>query len=157
MGEALSLEEAWNAPAAKVQRLDEVRIMDYWPHIARELDRVPHIWQPYWTKEYLQSTVLAGGMQMWSVGTSSEVKVIVWTQIAHYPACRVLQVVLAIGNSIDEGLSALENTLHSFAQNCGCEYCEVIGRAGWWSRLKHMGFRRQNVVYVRKIENRSVN
>jgi hypothetical protein len=157
MGEAVSGLRAWEKPPMLVERLTDIGIVNYWKYISAELDRVPHIWQPHWTKDYLHSMALANGMQMWGVGPPEKMTLVVWTQVVEYPGCRALQVVLAIGTGIDEALPALEHELLQFAQLTGCEICEVIGRRGWWPRLKHNGFRRRGEVFMRKIENRSVN
>lgn len=140
-----------------VRRLEELEVESFWPLIAEQLDLVPHIWEPFWTREYLQRMSCAGGMQVWGCGTSDRLTMVVWTQIVHYPACRALQVVLALGSGIDEALPLLEHELQKFGQITGCEICEVIGRPGWWPKLRGLGFQRRNVTFIRDIGQRSVN
>lgn len=157
MVQTLALNKAWETPNVVVNRMSPDEVVGHWGRIERELNLVPHIWQPYWTTQFLYYSVLGGNMQMWACGTVTQINLVIWTQIGLYPACKSLQVVLALGTQVDEALPILEAELEHFARETECDICEVIGRTGWWSKLKRNGFKRQNETFMKRIENRSLN
>lgn len=129
----------------------------YWPHIAKELDRVPHIWADRWTKDFLYEAVIAKRMQVWAVGPKEAFNLVVFTQIAMYPVGNSLQLLLAIGNSLTECLPVLDATLEQFAKLQHCTSAEVFDcRGGWGPMLKDYGFTRHSVVLSKPIVNQGV-
>lgn len=143
MGEALDLGYQTEHMTNEVFEL-------YWPHISQELDRVPHIWQRYFTKEYLYQAPLAGQFDVWGVGPDSQIRLIVYTRILDCPASRILQLTLALGNDVEACLPSLTATLEKLANDAGCQYCEIVGRLGWERLLP--GFKRTEVVLTRSLE-----
>ena len=107
----------------------------YWPLISAELDKVPEIWNVHWTKEALYQSVMTGRFQVWGFGPNNMLNVIVFTEIAAYPANRILRIFLAFGNSLEIALPVIAATLERFAQISDCPICEVIGRIGWERKL----------------------
>jgi hypothetical protein len=112
----------------------------YWPFISSELDRVPHIWNRYYTKEYLFAAAMIGDFQVWGTGPKNQIRLVVFTRITVYPAARILQVTLAFGNDLERCLPSLVATLEKASYNAECSRCDIIGREGWLKFLP--GFER---------------
>jgi hypothetical protein len=108
----------------------------HWPSIQKELDRNPAIWADYHTKESIHASVMDGSFQAWGFRKKGKIRIILLTRIVEYPAARVLHVMLAFGNSMDDLLSQIEAIMENFAQTTGCEMCEIVGRRGWLKKLK---------------------
>lgn len=126
-------------------------LMLYWPHITREMDRIPQVWDTWWTKEALLQQILCGGMQLWGVGPPNQLRLIAITQVNTYPANRILQIVLVLGNSLHESAPVLAATLQKFAHLQGCLIGEVVGRPGWEKFLAPHGFRKTAVVLTARL------
>jgi hypothetical protein len=128
MAEVVTVDHEFDAEA---RRISPQEWSVYWPDISRELDTIPQYWEPYWTKEFMYGSVMSGGWQAWGFGDVGKINVIVITQLIVYPASRVLQMVLAFGNSLDLVAPLIEATFERFAAEAECEYCEIVGRPGW--------------------------
>jgi hypothetical protein len=120
---------------AEARRIGPEEWIVYWPMISKELDTIPQWWAPYWTKEYINTNVLNGGWQAWGFGDIDKVNIIILTQVMMYPANRILQIMLAFGNSLDLCMPLMEATLERFAVETGSKFCEFIGRPGWESKF----------------------
>ena len=130
MGEALTVacEEEWYPPPVfEAWRISPESYSQYWPYIDKELDRVPHIWSSHWTKESLYEGGMSGKFQVWGFGAPGAINVIVYTQVAEFPAARILEIFLAFGNSLESALPVMEATFEKFAQVTECRICEIIG------------------------------
>lgn len=137
-------------------RLPVENFVQFWPQIVRELDRIPQYWAPWWTKESLMQGVLAGRFQAWGIGTQTELKIMLLTQIVNYPAASVLYCFLMFGHDekLEEAFDALEPSLLRFANEAGCKLCEVQARPGFKRALKKYGFVQNSVVLSRAITER---
>ena len=151
MGKSLELEiERPLSPLEfEVGLLTPEKLLHYWRNIEVELDRVPHIWATYWTKDSLREGALTGRFQVWEVGTKDSVRLIVFSQFISYPACNLLSVFLALGNSLDQCLPVLEAMLEKMAHDNNCQIGQVVGRPGWERKLK--GFKRTAVVLTKEV------
>jgi hypothetical protein len=114
--------------------------------IVRELSRVPHVWDKWWTLESLHEGALCGRFQVWAVGPLSDVEGFLMTSIFHYPAGPMLETIVAFGNHLEECMPVMMAQLQMFASKCGCARIEVRGRAGWERKLWDYGFRREGVL-----------
>lgn len=123
------------------------KVSYYWPMVERELEHVRHIWERWYTKEYLYNAILSGDISLWGVGPVSQIRLIVFTRIVQYPSSRVLTIFLAVGNGLKECLPSLIATLERYAQIAECTHCDVIGRPGWERLLS--GFKREATIYTR--------
>lgn len=130
--------------------MDSEAFDKYWPLMAQELDTVAHIWDRYYTKEYLYRAGMAGEFQTWAVGPPNEIHLVVFTKIAHYPAATILQAFLAFGNDVEGCLPSLVATLEKAVNDTGCDFCDVIGRPGWEKLLP--GFKRTSVVLSKSFQ-----
>ena len=122
------------------------RFVEMWPHIQRELDRVPHVWDPWYTKQHIFNAVLAGQFQVWGAGHDGSPRIVLFTQIVFYPAAKVLQGILVLGNSLDRCADAIWAATEKFAKEQECDRIEILGRAGWERKLDRFGFRKVSVV-----------
>lgn len=126
----------------------------HWDKIEKELDCIPHTWANYWTKQSMFESLMAGSWQAWGFGPAHVVRVSVFTTIMTYPIGRVLQILLAFGNSLDLVLPVMEATFERVAQETGCVRAELFGRLGWERKLR--GFKRVAVVLHRDVEKQGV-
>lgn len=137
--------------AAQVELVKADKFFTWWPRISAEMDKVPHIWDRWWTKEAILEGVAQGRFQVWVAGKDGNVHVTLITQIAYYPANRILQAIIILGNSLEEFAPALDGVLEKFAHDQGCTLCEVTGRAGWERFLSRYGFSKAAVVLHRRV------
>lgn len=117
-----------------------------WPRIQRELDKVVHVWEPWYTKQHIFQSVLAGQFQVWAAGWSGKIHLFLFTQIVFYPAAKVLQGTLILGNSLDVCRDAIWAAAEQFARENECTRIEILGRRGWERTLADLGFRTVNIV-----------
>ena len=149
---ARRLEETYS-----VSRLDGERLIDVWPAICHELDRIPQHWADRWTKQSMLDGAMTGRFQVWAVGPPHEFNFVVITQVASFPVCDILQVVLGFGHNMLQGLPVLVATLQKFATVQGCARWEVEGRQGWERVLSDYGFKRDRVVLSGLVPNMRMN
>jgi hypothetical protein len=135
-------------------KLEPEDFLSLWPLIEVELDRVPHIWQDYWTKEFICKMVAEEVWHVWGFGPPDSIRVIVFTQISMYPAGAVFQAFLAFGNSLDDALPVMEATFERLCQVTGCRVAEVLGRPGWERKL--CGFERTGVTLRKRVMRQGV-
>lgn len=123
----------------------------YWPSISSELDRVPHIWQRWYTKEALYQMALSGQFKVWGVGPVHQVRFVVFTQVIQYiSGFKVLQGTLAFGNDVERCIPVFTASMEKMANDLGCKEFEIIGRRGWEKLLS--GFKERNVILVRELQ-----
>lgn len=135
---------------AQTELLTREKFERYWPQIAIELDKVPHIWIEWTTKEALYVGVLDGSLDVWATGTPTSITSVVFTRFSDTPAGRVLQCLLAFGRGIQDCLPSLTATLEKIASEAGCYKCEIHGRRGWL-KLLH-GFKEDFVVMSKQLQ-----
>lgn len=128
MGQVVAVDSDFEVEARRISP-EEWTI--YWNEISRELDTIPQWWSPYWTKEFINAAVVSGGWQAWGFGDINKINVVVLTQIIMYPGSRVLQMMLAFGNSLAMCAPLIDATLERFAIEAHCPYAEIVGREGW--------------------------
>jgi len=136
---------------AHVFRMSDEQYRFYWPSIERELDKVPHIWRPFFTKEYLRDIPLHQELYVWEAGIEGAMTIVIFAQFIQTPRGNGLSFKLALGNGLDECLPQLEATFEHLAQVMGCDFVEIYGRPGWLRKLS--GFKRDYVVLSRQLRN----
>lgn len=122
----------------------------YWPRISEQLDTVPHIWSPWFTKDAIWTGSISGEFDVWCVGPPEDVRLVVFTRIVNYDAAKVFQLCFAFGNDLEKCLPSLMATLEAFANATNCVRCELVGRRGWKKFLP--GFEETAVVLSRNLE-----
>jgi len=125
----------------------------HWPNISEQLDTIPHVWEKWWTKDFLHCAPLAGRCQVWGIG-DEKLRIIVYTQIINYPASSIFQIFLAFGNDIERCLPIMDALFEKVAKDSGCGSIEVIGRPGWERKLQ--GFTRTAVILTRAVQQHGV-
>ena len=136
---------------AHVFRLSDEQYRFYWPSIERELDKVPHIWQPWFTKEYLRDIPLHQELYVWEAGVDGAVSIVIFAQFIQSPRGRGLSFKLALGNGLDNVLPLLDATFEHLASQMECDFVEVVGREGWLRKLS--GFKRDYTVMSKQLTN----
>ena len=137
--------------SCEVDMLKGDKFLHYWPYIKGEMEKIPHLWDRWWTMDSIFEGVMSGRFQVWAAGSGKEYKLIVITQVAHYPANTILQGILMLGNSLEECAPVLDATLEKWGRDSRCTMCEVSGRKGWARFLKSYGFKETAVVLHRPI------
>lgn len=130
----------------EAHRLTLPQVTYYWPQIERELDLIPHTWDTYWTKTFLYEAAMTEMFEVWGAGTPDDLCLILFTQVVTYPANRILQAILMLGNSLEECAPALEAVLTRFAQTQHVTVLEVTGRPGWEKKLAPFGLKKRGIV-----------
>lgn len=128
MGQVIARDPEFEVEA---RRISPEEWVVYWPNVSKELDTIPQWWEPYWTKDFINHAVLTQGWQAWGFGDLNTVNLIVFTQLITYPGAKVLQMVLAFGNSLAACAPLVEATLERFAVETRSQYAEIVGREGW--------------------------
>lgn len=128
----------------------------FWPQLEEMLDKVPHTWR-YWTKDHICRTITNGHMQAWGIGPPPTATLIIFTTVSMYPSMKVLTAMWAAGTFEDEMIPLIDVTLSGFARLNDCEELEVRGRVGWEQKMKMTGFKRESVVWTRRVENLTLN
>lgn len=150
LGSDISRIYLWEA-----ERLSPEAFLSYWPMISQELDRIPHTWNTYWTKEFIRDAVMNGRFQIWGFGPPETVCLMVFTQVVYYPANMILEIILGFGNGLDDALPLIEATFERFAQEQNCTLCEIRnGRPGWSRKLDN--FKCTGITLRRKVEKQGV-
>lgn len=136
----------------QAEMLTQSKIMEYWPMIEQELDRIPHVWAAWWTKEWMQFEAMNGRIQIWGVGDERSIKTVFFTRVIEYPAARHLNFMLALGNGLEETLPVFVATMQRFAPMRGCEIASVMGRRGWERKLREYGFKLETVTLTAPVK-----
>lgn len=142
----------------EIIRLAGLEFDRHWDALRKELNFVPHLWQDRWTLESIYYSVCSGEMQVWALGHSPKIELIVITQLALYPAIKTLQIMFAIGEGVlEDSIDLLDGTLEKYAAMQECLKIEVVGRDGWIKLLGPRGFTKRFVVLERDVKNMTVN
>lgn len=132
------------------------KIEAFWPSIASDLDKMPHLWSDYYTKEALFELASTKHIQVWGIGRV-DAEMILFTQIGVYPAGNILEIFLAFGEDVYKAAGdVVDYTLEEFAKLTGCNRMNVVGRFGWERELKGRGFQKTSIVLSRKVVHRGM-
>lgn len=131
--------------------LNGPRFEHYWDAISEQLDRFPAIWSWWWTKEEIRESVLRGSMSCWAVGSWETIRFIMFTTITEYERRKVLQILIAFGDGIEECIPASQAALERYAQFWECDRVEVVGRLGWRKWLRPLGFEIMSATFGRDL------
>ena len=135
----------------EVQLCLPLAIEHYWTNLEDMLQRVPHTWEEY-TLESLHDLAMNQHIQVWSVGTKTQVKMFIFTQIAVFPAMKILKIMWGAGTGVlDEAEEVVDATLERFAQLNGCARMDLLGRRGWRKKACREASRRLAVVLSRPV------
>src|SRR5262245_30921885 len=93
------------------------------------------MWELWWTLEALIDGVFQGWMNCWVIVGIESISLVVFTQIVHYPANKMLRIVLIAGNGLDQFFDVAEAAIEKFAIDNGCVLLEAHGRPGWTRRI----------------------
>ena len=134
----------------ETQLLTSEAIVHYWDDIKTMLEKVPQTWRLH-TIESFYMGALEGRIQVWSVGTKTEVKAVLFTQLALYPAHRVLQGIWMCGEGALEGLDILDGVATRFARIQGCDEIQIHGRRGWKPLVSKLGYVEDYTVFTKSV------
>lgn len=127
----------------------------FWPNIEVMLDRLPHTWEG-WTKQSLYEAAAAGNIQVWICAKDGQVRFVVFTKIALYPAFRSLEAFWGAGiGMLPHAGPTLEAVLEEFAAAHHCAFFDIVGRQGWEKVVAEWGFRRYATIFRRPVLDRS--
>lgn len=141
-----------DAPKYSLAQLTVEEFHIFWPHMEREMDKIPHTWER-WTKEYVQAAVEAGSLVVWALGPPPDAVLIFFTQVSLYPKGRILTVPLGFGSFSSDMIPLIDATLTKYAQIQECDVIEVRGRGGWEKHFTPYGFKRDYVTLSRRVPN----
>jgi hypothetical protein len=126
-------------------------IQQLWKNISEMLEKVPHTWRE-WTMESLYERAMNGNIQVWGIGPPHGHKAFMFTQLARFPAMRILEVIWFCGEgALEDGLDILDAVGTRFAQIQECDRIDIMGRQGWKPFAEAHGFKLSRVVYSRDV------
>lgn len=143
----LGTQQIVESPKLEVVLLGETHINYYRRDIYKQLDRIPHTWEEYYSKEDIFNMLLTGELQLWAVGTKTAYVLFVMTQVVVFPKTKILNVLLAFGSLYPGALDLLFAT---FGRFCAIKNIDKIdihdGRGGWGRVLRRFGFRPKQTI-----------
>lgn len=135
----------------RMSKMPEEEIETHWKSIEQMMRALPRT-IPDWTPESLYKRALCGEVQIWGVGDESKVLMVLLTQIAIFPAGKVLEVFWCAGQGVyEEAQELVDTTFDLFAKKENCRRIDIIGRDGWEKVLRSRGFKRTAVVWSRPV------
>ena len=106
-----------------------------------------------WSEEDVKSELLEGKAQLWgAIGGTGGLRVTgIWiTKIQQSKTLKWGVVWIAAGDGIENGLRLYEKYTEPWFRLLGCQFVEIIGRAGWKKVMK--GFDERARVFVKVLE-----
>lgn len=138
-----------NVSDVQVSLMPEEAYVRFWPQIEVELDKIPHVWTPYFTKEYLRDVPLHQELMVWCTVEKGAVMLVIFAQFIEIPRGKGLCFLLALGNGLDKALPQLDATFERLGHVMECDFVEIRGRRGWVRKVP--GFKEDYVVASRQL------
>ena len=138
-------------PEVQVSLMPEEAYVQFWPQIEAELDKVPHVWEDCFTKEFLREVPWHRELTVWCTVEKGAVMMVIYAQFIYTPRGKGLFFRLALGNGLDKAMPSLEATFERLAQETGCDFAQIGGRRGWLRKLRD--FKEDYVVMTRQLQN----
>lgn len=132
--------------------LSESNVELHWKSIEGMMRQVPHSLVD-WTPSSILARALKGEVQIWGVGDDKQIVAVIFTQIAIFPAGRVLEVFWCAGQGIvEQAKELIDGTFELFAKKENCRRIDIrAGRFGWQRIMKERGFKQTAVTWSRPV------
>lgn len=143
--------QALNETGVQVSLMPEEKYIQFWPQIEAELDKVPHIWEDYYTKEYLRDVPLHRELMVWCTVEKGAVMIVIYALFVETPRGKGLSFRLALGQGLDRALPQLEAEFERLGKILECDFVQVCGRRGWVKKLRD--FKEDFTVASRQLQN----
>ena len=138
--------------ASDVYKLDVGKVEYYWPHIERELDEEPELWEHWYTKAGIFERLFTEHMQAWVVcEKDGPIRALLFTQVLLKETGNVLQCWWARGFLSPGALSNISDAFDRFGAHHDCIKLSVVGRPGWTRALRGLGMKPESVTLSRPI------
>lgn len=111
----------------------------YWGQIEECIDETD--FGQYYTKDWLNDAVYRSHVQAW-VLSDGTIRLVCFTRILMYPKDKVLQLFWAYGRGMDTALEMANEIMDRAAVVMEATRIEIVGRAGWWKKMRRFGFDR---------------
>lgn len=136
----------------KVIGITPVQVPQVWSYVAPLLERAIERSDGTITLDGLRSMCETRDGQLWVIlGESEGCEAAAVTAIHNSDAVRYLLIVALGGSGMREWISALDETLVSFAKAHGCSQVRLIGRPGWARVLERVGARQIATVVAKEV------
>lgn len=130
--------------------MPEETYVRFWPQIEAELDKVPHTWEDFFTKDYLRDVPLHKELMVWCTVEKGAVMIVIYAQFIEIPRGKGLSFRLAIGQGLDKALPQLEAEFERLGRVMECDFVMVCGRRGWLRKLR--GFREDCTLMTKQLQ-----
>lgn len=107
------------------------QVIQYWGELQRRLALTPDFFD-YYDEQWVISQAAQGHLQVWTIGPD----VMFMTQVSIFPKGKVLDILWAQGEGLEDYLEAGWETLQRFAVIQDCIRIRIIGRRGWMRKLR---------------------
>lgn len=127
------------------EKIDEV-----WKDAKPFVERAVEYADGMYTVEYVYQSIKKSQMQLWLIFKNEGLVCACVTQVFPYPSQKVLLILFAGGNGVDEWLPLIK-TILDWGKSLGCEISQIWGRKGWIKKLRSYGFEMTHVVLRAKL------
>lgn len=127
--------------------------MANWDKIEKLLEQVPETWMAEYSKEDIYKGLCSGYVHAWQIGTPEGIRVVIFSQFVQFPKVKYLEVFWAAGTNFLESCADLvDSTLENFAARMGADQIRVVGRNGWYRKLRTRGYEQVGVVMAKSVK-----
>src|SRR5215471_16110840 len=88
--------------------------LQLWPKIREQLETVPHIWEPWFTLEFLR-TCQAYNYGVWGVKRAGKLRLVIYTYVTEFLDKSIFRIPLIFGNEVDGAIPVVEAMFEKIA------------------------------------------
>lgn len=117
----------------KISLIPQEAITKMWPHVRKQLGRAIGQSKGRHTMASTRKWLVEGRYLLWVIAEDrfDQPCASAVTGVVHYPAKRVLTVILMGGGRMDDWAADFNDTLYRLARELGVDEIELTGRKGW--------------------------
>lgn len=135
------------ASMVSIETLDEV-----WKEAIPVLEKGKAYWERYMSLDDMLDRIEGGMFQLWVIrNEDKKVMFVLISEILHYPKIKVLHLIVACGEKIEDVASYIDLP-EIWGAQLGLEMCEVIGRPGWEKILTPRGYTKTTVTLIKDLK-----
>lgn len=121
-----------------------------WDSVKNGLQESLDIDNNKYTLDHIKSALYNEDMQLWCIH-NGEILAVFVTQIINYPNARALDCIGLYGNSPNDWIDVLLETMRCYAEENKCDFMETGGRMGWKKMFEKSGWTCQNIKVSKRI------
>jgi hypothetical protein len=122
----------------EIYKLNWEQFSHYWKDIEPALKATD--FYDYYDDDWLFNGVLKGEIQVF-VLSDGQIKMVVFTHLVQYPKHKVVSCFWGFGREFDKFAALADARLEYIAHVCEADRIEIIGRPGWFRKMRPLGWR----------------